>query len=180
MNQGYKAIDSTLHKSEIAMVGKPAVCYIMVTMEIVGYILMLMHVPDIRPGIIETVAGIVLGCLNGLLLGHFWLVYLSQLSVMTRNDPGASWVSIGGTPMEAYDLGCAFRLIMGLAQFASFGIVIAFFYYLRNDSPYLSCPWIRPTDYGIDSVPSAMTIYFIVTSIAISIRGVRWYWSLRD
>ncbi|MHB1459332.1 MAG: hypothetical protein ACYC0V_20675 [Armatimonadota bacterium] len=180
MNQGYKAIDDTLHKSEIAMVGKPAVCYVMLTMEVVGYILMLANVPDIRPGIIEAAAGIVLGCLNGLLLGHFWLVYLSQLSVMTRNDPGASWVSIGGTPMEAYDIGCAYRLVVGLAQFASFGIMIAFFYYLRNDSPSLSWPWVRPTSLGVDPFLSTMAIYFIVTSIAISIRGVRWYWSLRD
>lgn len=180
MNQGYKAIDDTLHKSEIAMVGKPAVCYIMNAMEIVGYILLLMHVPDIRPGIIEVAAGITLGCLNGLLLGHFWLVYLSQLSVMTRNDPGASWVSIGGTPMEAYDLGCAYRLVMGLAQFASFGTMIALLYYLHDASLTLSMPWMQPASPDIDSFLSMMAIYFIVTSIVISIRGVRWYWSLQD
>lgn len=180
MNQGYKAIDDTLHKSEIAMVGKPIVCYIMVTMEIVGYILLLANVPDIRPGIIEAAVGIMLGSLNGLLLGHFWLVYLSQLSVMTRNDPGASWVSIGGTPMEAYDIGCAYRLVVGLAQFASFAIIMAFSYYLHDAFPSLSWPWARPTNPGVDSFPSIMAIYFIVTSIAISIRGVRWYWSLRD
>ena len=46
MNQGYRAIDDTLHKSEIAMVGKPAVYYIMLTIEIIGYILMLANVPD--------------------------------------------------------------------------------------------------------------------------------------
>jgi hypothetical protein len=180
MNQRYKAIDDTLHKSEIAMVGKPVVYYIMNGMEIIGYILLLMHVPDIRPGIIDAAAGIMLGCLNGVLLGHFWLVYLSQLSVMTRNDPGASWFSIVGTPIEAYDLGCAYRLVMGLAQFASFGIIMAFSYYLHNAYPSLSWPWTHPMSPGIDSFPSIMAIYFIVTSIVISIRGIRWYWSLRD
>ena len=74
--------------------------------------------------------------------------------------------------MEAYDIGCAFRLVMGLAQFASFGIIMAFSYYLHDAFPSLSWPWAHPASLGVDSFPSIMAIYFIITSIAIAIRGV--------
>lgn len=172
--------DKKLHKSEVVWASRPLFYYISNAIWIIGYFLLLIFVSDVRPGIFEIAAGILLGYLNGLLLGVMWPTVLYETSIESRSKPWISYWSIGARSLPPYKTGCLYRLVMTISAFAVFFIVVFGFDYIHKILPALSWPWIRPIGDGSESFLATMAPYMIVTLITISSKGMRWYKSLED
>ncbi|MHB1459092.1 MAG: hypothetical protein ACYC0V_19470 [Armatimonadota bacterium] len=170
--------ETRLHKSEVVWAGRPWFVYIGNIIWIIGYFLLLIFVPDVRPGIIEIAAGILLGYLNGLLLGSMWPKVLYETSIESRSKPWISYWSIGATALPPYKTSCLYRLVMTVSGFAIFFIVVFGYDYIHKILPALSWPWVRPMGDGFESFFATMVPYMIVTLITISSKGIRWYTKL--
>ena len=173
-----------MNKSDVPFIGQPVSYRIGIYFIAIGYVLLLVWVPDVRPGVLELILGVVSGIASGVLLAKAWLKYLIHLSEEVREKPWLNWATTFAYPLPPLGSHIAYRALIIVLMFASFLGISWILQVFSRLFPNLGWPWTRyGLQHGVDSyksIPPTMIIYIIVTIASIIRKGMSWYRSLPD
>lgn len=174
-----------MRKHDIPQVGRPPLYYALNAFLLLGYILLLLFVPDVRPGVLEAMLGTAVGGLAGMVLCHEWMAYIRCLGPEVHRHPWVGWASIVAYPVPPVGRDIRYRIVLLLVLFGSFLAVAVVVSFLRRLFPGLEWPWSRFGYAGDDvfpftSLPATMALYLVVTHAIISIKVVSWFRRLPD
>lgn len=170
----------TITKRDAPPISRPTAVWIVSVMFATGYVLLMVCVPDVRPGIIECVVALVLGAIGGWFNTRWLPQFLTDLAVYSRSEPWLDWAPffMSALPFESSR---ARQTAFPVVFFGGFIVIIGVFSLLSGTLEHLRWPWVHPgARQVLESFPSAMLLYWMLL-FAIDIRATRrWYNSLPD
>lgn len=171
-------MNMTVLKEEIPFYGRPPF-WVFSGLNFIGIFLAgVLIVPLARPGVVESVFGIVWALVFPWLHIRAWIAYLEQMAVKARRsrlakilptDFGAEWAQV--------QVGAMLWIGGAIAS-----VLSAYAVYLV--APELSDPWARygniPSDFPVPirSMATSAFVYFVASGLLLSLSIVRWFRAL--
>ena len=148
------------------------------------WLILVIAVPDVRPGFVEFTVGIALGLPVGYFYSKASIGYLASIAAASREHPSYKLLAFFVRPLQFNGpslLDTSARVLAGaIGLFGISGVLDI----IGQAFPWLVWPWARfslsQQDVIFESWPLSVIVYGITTFLMVQWRTVRWYRALPD
>jgi len=139
------------------------------------YVAILVGVREVRPGILETVEGLLLGVLGGHILAPAWMAYVAQLK--GGGDTGwERWAPLLGGPTRPLPAYLRYKVLAVGVFFGAWLLDVVLGLVLRPVAVHLQWPWSRipeQPDLPTYSMASSFIVFMAVLVVTVCVIVLR-------